>query len=223
MLHARNVAIVDNDTSSLQVDLVADAVKIPSIFRKDVLESRLEASVVGAAVAGEPKPAPAGGVTVKVASDMTEVETPASVFIPAGATDALISPITTSPVGAASVGTIRAAFGDSWQQRSLGLFPLLWGHSLGAETVIGGDATTGTVTLLNPAPPGGAVVTLSVKSCTAWERLASLTCTEKSKVPASVGVPLTEPFSSVRPGGSSPSSSSKLYGARPPETTMANS
>src|SRR3954465_10958821 len=33
------------------------------------------------------QPAPAGGVTVKVASDMAGVETPASVFIPAGATD----------------------------------------------------------------------------------------------------------------------------------------
>src|SRR5204863_10006793 len=54
----------------------------------------------------------------------------------------------------------RAAIGTSWQMSSLGLFPLLWGHSLGAETVIGGNATTGTVTLLNPAPPGGAVVTL---------------------------------------------------------------
>src|SRR4051794_7468416 len=106
------------------------------------------------------QPAPAGGVTVKVASDMAEAETPASVFIPAGATDAIVTPITTSPVGGASVGTIRAALGTSWQQSSLGLFPLLWGHSLGAETVIGGNATTGSVTLLNPAPAGGAVVTL---------------------------------------------------------------
>src|SRR4051812_30133910 len=106
------------------------------------------------------QPAPAGGVTVKVASDMDGVETPASVFVPAGATDAMVSPITTSPVGAAAVGTLRAAYGTSWQQSSLGLFPLLWGHSLGAETVIGGNTTTGTVTLLNPAPPGGATVTL---------------------------------------------------------------
>src|SRR3954453_13256988 len=105
-------------------------------------------------------PAPAGGVTVKVASDMAGVETPASVFVPAGATDAVVSPITTSPVGGAAVGTLRAAIGTSWQQSSLGLFPLLWGHSLGAETVVGGNSTTGTVTLLNPAPPGGAVVTL---------------------------------------------------------------
>src|SRR3954464_693349 len=106
------------------------------------------------------QPAPAGGITVKVASDMAGVETPASVFIPAGATDAMVAPITTSPVGGAAVGTLRAAIGASWQQSSLGLSPLLWGHSLGAETVIGGNTTTGTVTLLNPAPPGGAVVTL---------------------------------------------------------------
>src|SRR3954447_4106269 len=106
------------------------------------------------------QPAPPGGVTVKVASDMAGVETPASVFIPAGATDAMVAPITTSSVGAAAVGTLRAAIGATWQQSSLGLFPLLWGHSLGAETVIGGNATTGSVTLLNPAPPGGAVVTL---------------------------------------------------------------
>src|SRR3954471_12098254 len=106
------------------------------------------------------QPAPAGGITVKVASDMAGVETPASVFIPARATDAMVSPITTSPVGGAGVGTLRAAIGTSWQQSSLGLFPLLWGHSLGAETVLGGNSTTGTVTLLNPAPPGGARVTL---------------------------------------------------------------
>src|SRR4051794_9609921 len=106
------------------------------------------------------QPAPAGGITVKVASDIAGVETPPSVFIPAGATDAVGSPITTSPVGGGAVGTLRAAIGTSWQQSSLGLSPLLWGHSLGAETVIGGNSTTGTVTLLNPAPPGGATVTL---------------------------------------------------------------
>jgi hypothetical protein len=106
------------------------------------------------------QPAPAGGVTVQVASDMADVETPASVFIPAGATDAMVSPITTRPVPGATVGTIRAAYGASWQMSSLGLFPLLWGHSLGADSVIGGASTTGSVTLLNPAPSGGAVVTL---------------------------------------------------------------
>src|SRR4051794_27443421 len=106
------------------------------------------------------QPAPANGITVKVASDMAGAETPASVFVPAGATDAMVAPITTSPVGAAAVGTLRAAVGTSWQQSSLGLSPLLWGHSLGAETVIGGNTTTGTVTLLNPAPSGGSTVTL---------------------------------------------------------------
>src|SRR3954465_13055974 len=106
------------------------------------------------------QPAPAGGITVKVASDTAGVETPASVLIPAGATDALVTPMTPCPVGDAAVGTLRAAFGATWQQSSLGLSQLLWGPSLGAETVVGGNATTGTVTLMNPAPSGGAVVTL---------------------------------------------------------------
>src|SRR3954451_7388675 len=106
------------------------------------------------------QPAPAGGVTVRLASDMAGVETPPSVFIPAGATDAMVSPITTSPVGAAAVGSIRAALGSTWQQSSLGLSPLLWGHSLGAVTLVGGDATTGRGALLGGGPPGGAVVSL---------------------------------------------------------------
>jgi hypothetical protein len=82
------------------------------------------------------QPAPAGGVTVQVASDMADVETPSSVFIPAGATDAMVSPITTRPVPGATVGTIRAAYGASWQMSSLGLWPILWGHSLGADSVL---------------------------------------------------------------------------------------
>ena len=53
MLHACNVAVVDDDASSLQVDLIAYAVEVSSIFRKDVLESRLESSVVGAAGASK--------------------------------------------------------------------------------------------------------------------------------------------------------------------------
>ena len=40
------------------------------------------------------------------------------------------------------------------------MFPLLFGLELSDESVIGGDTLTGTVTLLNPAPPGGIEVTL---------------------------------------------------------------
>ena len=105
-------------------------------------------------------PAPAGGVVVKVASDFSQAQTPFSVTIPAGATDATVSPITSVPVPAAAVGTIRAAIAGSWQQSSLGVSPMLVGLELSDESVIGGDALTGTVTLMNPAPPGGIEVTL---------------------------------------------------------------
>src|SRR5262249_35369608 len=64
------------------------------------------------------------------------------------------------PVPGAKVGTVRAAYGLSWEQNSLGLFPTLWGISLDHEGVIGGATVLGTATLLNPAPPGGVTVLL---------------------------------------------------------------
>jgi hypothetical protein len=105
-------------------------------------------------------PAPAGGAVIKIASDFPHAQTPASVTIPAGKTDATVSPITTIPVPGATIGTLRAANSNGWQQSSLGLFPILWGLSLSAENVIGGATVLGTATLLNPAPPGGITVTL---------------------------------------------------------------
>src|SRR4051794_31992275 len=94
------------------------------------------------------QPAPAGGGPLEGARDMAGVETPASVFVPAGATDAMVSPITTSPVGGAAVGTPPAPIGPSWQQSSLGVFPLLFWPLLGAQAVVGGNPPTRSV-----APP----------------------------------------------------------------------
>src|SRR5262245_4137516 len=105
-------------------------------------------------------PAPPGGALIRIASDFPHAQTPTSVVIPEGKTDATISPITTVPVPGATVGTIRAAYGTGWQQSSLGLFPILWGLSLSEESVVGGATVLGTATLLNPAPPGGVEVTL---------------------------------------------------------------
>src|SRR5262245_21676144 len=105
-------------------------------------------------------PAGPGGALIKIASDLPHAQTPASVLIPEGKTDGIISPITTVPVHGATIGTVRAAYGIGWQQSSLGLWPILWDISLSAEGVIGGDVVTGTLTLLNPAPPGGAEITL---------------------------------------------------------------
>jgi len=105
-------------------------------------------------------PAPLGGAVVRIASDMPHAEVPETVTIPAGSTDAIVSPITTIPVKGATIGTIRAAYGTSWQQNSLGLFPLLFSLSLNKDAVISGNSVTGKVTLQRAAPAGGVEVTL---------------------------------------------------------------
>jgi len=105
-------------------------------------------------------PAPAGGAVINIASDMPHAQVPATVVVPAGKTDATVSPITTIPVAGTTVGDVIAAYGLGWQQSSLGLFPILWGVALGNQAVIGGNSTVGRVTLLNPAPPGGVEVSL---------------------------------------------------------------
>src|SRR5262249_48603554 len=69
--------------------------------------------------------------------------------------------ITTTPVPGATIGTVVAAYGFGWQQSSLGLWPILWGTAFNRERVVGGTSLVGTVTLLNPAPPGGLEVSLA--------------------------------------------------------------
>src|SRR5262249_59667696 len=104
-------------------------------------------------------PAPAGGETVRIISDMPGVEVPQTAFIPAGATDVMVAGITTPSVHGATIGNLRAAFGPSWQQSSLGMFPLLFSLALDTDAAIGGTSVTGTVTLQRPALAGGLDVT----------------------------------------------------------------
>jgi hypothetical protein len=108
------------------------------------------------------QPAPPGGALVTLASDMPQAEVPVrTVTIPAGQTDAFLSPITTGPVPSNGViGVLRAAYGNRWQQSSLGVLPILYGLSLSHEKVTGGASLTGTVILQAPAPAGGVTVRL---------------------------------------------------------------
>jgi hypothetical protein len=105
-------------------------------------------------------PAPAGGAQVRIISDMPHSEVPLTVLIPEGKTDAVVSPITSVPVSGAVFGSLRAAYGTSWQQNSLGLWPILFSLALNKDTIVGGNSLTGTVTLQREAPPGGVEVTL---------------------------------------------------------------
>ena len=97
-------------------------------------------------------PAPPGGATVRIISDMAGVELPATVTIPAGSTDATVSPITTVPVGVGIVGALRADYGTGMQMTSFGMVPLLFSLSLNTDSVAGGNAVIGTITLQRPAP-----------------------------------------------------------------------
>jgi hypothetical protein len=108
------------------------------------------------------QPAPAGGALVTLASDLPQAEVPArTVTIPAGQTDVLVSPITTGPVPPNGIiGVVRAAYGNGWEQSSLGVLPILYGMSLDHEKVVGGTSLAGTVTLQAPAPAGGVTVRL---------------------------------------------------------------
>src|SRR5262249_56451590 len=74
--------------------------------------------------------------------------------------DVMVSPITTPPVHGATIGNTRAAYGASWQQSSLGMFPVLFSLALNTDAVVGGTSVTGTVTLQRAAPTGGVDVTL---------------------------------------------------------------
>src|SRR5262249_31372271 len=105
-------------------------------------------------------PAPTGGATVRIISDLPGVEVPAFVTIPAGSTDATVSPITTVPVGVGIFGTLRADYGTGMQMTSFGMVPLFFSMSLNTDSVAGGSAVTGTVTLQRPAPAGGIDVTI---------------------------------------------------------------
>lgn len=64
-------------------------------------------------------PAPAGGLTVNLSSNVSGATVPASVFIPAGTTVSPAFNVTTTPVAAKQVGLITATLGASSISRGL--------------------------------------------------------------------------------------------------------
>jgi hypothetical protein len=115
--------------------------------------------------------APSGGTTVRlVSSDPNIVRLPATVFIPAGATD-VDFPIPTSAVAVATrviIETGTEIDGYRAPQTWLTVIPSgspqpppsLSSLTLSSPTVLAGRTVTGTLRLTSPAPAGGAVVRL---------------------------------------------------------------
>ena len=115
--------------------------------------------------------APAGGTTVRLlSSDPNIVRPPATVFVPAGATDVDFT-IPTSAVAVATRVIIKTGTDvDGYRAPQTWLTvtppgsfpppPSLSSLTLSSSTVLSGSTVTGTLRLTSPAPGGGAVVRL---------------------------------------------------------------
>ena len=125
-------------------------------------------------------PAPSGGALVTLSDNSASAQTPGSVTVAAGATSASFT-VTTSTVTSSTSVTMSATYNGATVQAGLTVNPpTLSSLVLRPTTVVGGNSSTGTVTLSGPAPSGGAVVTLSDNS-TAAQTPASVTVAAGSR------------------------------------------
>ena len=119
---------------------------------------------------------PPGGAVVSLSSDNSSAASvPSSVTVSAGASSVTF-PVTTSPVSGSTAVTISAVYGGVTRSASLTVnLPSLSSLSLNPSTVVGGNGSTGTVTMSGPAPVGGVVVSLSSDNPSAANVPASVT------------------------------------------------
>lgn len=97
-------------------------------------------------------PAPAGGTSVALSDNLAAAAPPAVVTVPAGATKATFT-ISTSAVLAKQTGTVSAAYGGATKAAGLTVRPVgVLAVSVNPNPVVGGNSTTGTVTLELAAP-----------------------------------------------------------------------
>ena len=106
--------------------------------------------------------ASAAGATVSLSSNSPSASVPASVTVAPGATTATFT-ITTSGVNGPTTATITASTGAGSPQSAVLSIEAAYVSSLivSPTSVVGGNDSTGTVTLSGPAGPSGAVVSLS--------------------------------------------------------------
>jgi hypothetical protein len=104
--------------------------------------------------------APAGGAPVSLSSDDPRVVVPRQVTVPAGAASVTFPAMTHMVTEAADV-IIRASFAGATRPARLRLLPAALSIRLHLSTVPGGNPSTATLTLAEPAPAGGAVIPLA--------------------------------------------------------------
>lgn len=106
-------------------------------------------------------PAPAGGVVITLSSNRPQVVVPASVTIPQGQTTATYTATTTSS-GALVQATLYASYQGRTRWTVLNVNPVsVDSLTLSPNSLVGGNSSTGTVTLNGPAPAGGLSIALS--------------------------------------------------------------
>ena len=120
-------------------------------------------------------PATVGGAIVTLSSSNTgTARVPASVTVAASATTATFT-VATSPVAANTSVTISGTYGITRTTTLTVTAATLSSISGSPSSVVGGNSSTGTVTLNGPAPAGGAIVTLSSSNTGAARVPASVT------------------------------------------------
>lgn len=156
----------------------------------------------GSAAAGEVRitgPAPAAGLTVALSAKPTGAEpavrnatlsigrqgsvvsVPAQVVVPAGATTAGFTVTTRGVVESTPVQVTAANGAFNTKTASLTLTPpVLASFTVNPDAPIGGNSSTGTVTLTAPAPAGGVTFSISVSGSS---------CGPVPTLPASIQVP----------------------------------
>lgn len=109
-------------------------------------------------------PAPSTGLQVALSSNKAFVTVPASITVPAGATEVTFNALT-STVAANSTATITGTIGARTATGTLTVTaPQLTGLTVRPVSVPGGTSSNGTVTLSSAAPVGGVTVALSSSS-----------------------------------------------------------
>jgi hypothetical protein len=112
--------------------------------------------------------APAGGLTVTLASNNANAQVPASVVVPAGAKTVNFTVNTSAVATTVNAAAISATANGATSTANLKIeAPKVSAFVLNSSSVMGGDKVKATVTLDGPAPAGGLTVTVNTSLATA--------------------------------------------------------
>lgn len=166
-------------------------------------------------------PAPSGegggGAQITLASDNGAAVVPGSVTVPAGATSATFT-ITTTAVSSATTANISGTYnGVTPPAAALNINPpppvTLSSVSVSPSTVVGGNQSTGTVTLSGPAPTNGITVTLTSSNVSVATVQPQVTVLANSST-------ATFPVNTVAVSSSTPVTITASYGGASPTAIL---